>query len=65
MKDFVDRLSGKEVNKRTVESFIKAGAFGPEFGTRKQLMQVYVGVMDGVAQERKKSLTGQMSLFDF
>ncbi|MBP3579016.1 MAG: DNA polymerase III subunit alpha [Lachnospiraceae bacterium] len=65
LKDFVDRLTGKEVNKRTVESFIKAGAFGPEFGTRKQLMQVYVGVMDGVAQERKKSLTGQMSLFDF
>lgn len=65
LKDFVDRLSGKEVNKRTVESFIKAGAFGPEFGTRKQLMQVYVGVMDDVAQERKKSLTGQMSLFDF
>ncbi len=65
LKDFVERLSGKEVNKRTVESFIKAGAFGPEFGTRKQLMQVYVGVMDGVAQERKKGLTGQMSLFDF
>jgi len=61
----VERLSGKEVNKRTVESFIKAGAFGEEFGTRKQLMQVYVGVMDGVAQEKKKGLTGQMSLFDF
>ncbi len=65
LKDFVDRLSGKEVNKRTVESFIKSGAFGPEFGTRKQLMQVYVGVMDDVAQERKKGFTGQMSLFDF
>jgi len=65
LKDFVERLSGKEVNKRTVESFIKAGAFGEEFGTRKQLMQVYVGVMDGVAQEKKKGLTGQMSLFDF
>jgi len=65
LKDFVDRLSGKEVNKRTVESFIKAGAFDASFGTRKQLMQVYVGVMDDVAQERKKSFTGQMSLFDF
>ncbi len=65
LKDFVDRLSGKEVNKRTVESFIKAGAFGPEFGTRKQLMQVYAGVMEDVAAERKKSFTGQMSLFDF
>ena len=65
LKDFIDRLSGKEVNKRTVESFIKAGAFGPEFGTRKQLMQVYVGVMEDVASERKKGLTGQLSLFDF
>ncbi len=65
LKDFVDRLSGKEVNKRTVESFIKAGAFDTSFGTRKQLMQVYVGVMDDVATERKKGLTGQMSLFDF
>ena len=64
LKDFVERLSGKEVNKRTVESFIKAGAFGAEFGTRKQLMHVYVAVMDDVAQERKKGLTGQMSLFD-
>lgn len=65
LKDFVDRLSGKEVNKRTVESFIKAGAFDSSFGTRKQLMQVYVGVMDDVAQERKKGFAGQMSLFDF
>ena len=65
LKDFVDRLSGKEVNKRTVESFIKAGAFDESFGTRKQLMQVYAGVMDDVATERKKSFTGQMSLFDF
>ena len=64
LKDFVERLSGKEVNKRTVESFIKAGAFGEEFGTRKQLMQVYVGVMDGVAQERKKGLEGQLSFAD-
>ena len=58
-------MSGKEVNKRTVESFIKAGAFGLEFGTRKQLMQVYSAVLDDVAQERKKGITGQMSLFDF
>ena len=65
LKDFVERLSGREINKRTMESFIKAGAFGTEFGTRKQLMHVYVGVMEDVAQERKKGLTGQLSLFDF
>lgn len=65
LKDFATRLSGKEVNKRTVESFIKSGAFDSIPGTRKQLMQVYVGVLDSVNQEKKKSLTGQMSLFDF
>ena len=65
LKDFVDRLSGKEVNKRTVESFIKAGAFDTSFGTRKQLMQVYAGVMDDVAQQKKRDTEGQIRMFDF
>ena len=65
LKDFVERLSGKEVNKRTVEGFIKAGAMDGMNATRKQLMTVYASVMDQVNQERKKSMTGQMTLFDF
>ncbi len=65
IKDFCERLSGKEVNKRTVENFIKAGAFDSMPGNRRQLMLVYPGVMDTVAQEKKKNLTGQLSLFDF
>ncbi len=65
LKDFANRLSGKEVNKRTIESFIKAGAFDSMPGTRKQKMMVYVQVLDGVAQEKKKNLEGQLSLFDF
>jgi len=65
LKDFVERLSGKEVNKRTVESFIKAGAFDSSFGTRKQLMQVYVGVMEGVTQQRKKDTEGQISFSEW
>ncbi|MFR5586195.1 MAG: hypothetical protein ACLTLQ_22240 [[Clostridium] scindens] len=32
MKDFIERLSGKEVNKRTIESFIKSGAFDASAG---------------------------------
>ena len=64
LKDFIERLSGKEVNKRTIESFIKAGAFDSLTGTRKQHMIIYVQLMDQVNQERKYSLTGQMSLFD-
>ena len=64
LKDFVERLSGKEVNKRTIESFIKAGAFDNLGGTRKQFMMIYIRILDQVNQERKYSMAGQMSLFD-
>lgn len=64
LKDFVDRMSGREINKRMVESLIKAGAFASIPGTRKQLMQVYIAVMDDVQQGRKKNMAGQLSLFD-
>lgn len=64
LKDFIERMSGKEVNKRTIENFIKSGAFDCFRGTRKQLMVIYVQVLDQVNQERKYSMTGQMSLFD-
>lgn len=62
--DFIERCSSKEVNKRTLESFIKSGAFDSLGGTRKQLMHVYAGVMERVAMEKKTAVTGQMSLFD-
>ena len=64
LKDFIERMSGKEVNKRTIEHFIKSGAFDSLGGTRKQFMVVYIQLMDQVNQERKYSMTGQMSLFD-
>ena len=65
LKNFIERMSGKEVNKRTIENFIKAGAFDSFGATRRQQMMVYAQIMDQVAQERKNSLSGQMSLFDF
>ena len=64
LKDFIERMSGKEVNKRTLENFIKSGAFDSLGGTRKQFMIIYVQILDQVNQERKYSMTGQMSLFD-
>ncbi len=64
LKDFIERLSGKEVNKRTIESFIKSGAMDSLGGTRKQLMQVYAAIIEQVAREKKSGVTGQMSLFD-
>jgi len=65
LKNFASRLSGKEVNKRTVESFIKAGAFSNIHHNRRQLMMCYVQILDQIAEEKKTNLTGQLSLFDF
>ena len=65
LKDFANRLSGKEVNKRTIESFIKAGAFSNIHNNRRQLMMSYIQILDQIAEEKKNSLTGQISLFDF
>ena len=64
LKDFLLRVGGTEVNKRAVESFIKAGAMDGLEGTRKQKMYCYAAMMDSIHQERKRSMAGQMSLFD-
>ena len=63
-RDFVDRMTGNEVNKRTVEAFIKAGALDSLGGTRKQFMSVYQQMMDAAADEKKNTMSGQMSIFD-
>lgn len=65
LKDFAFRLSGKEVNKRTIESFIKAGVFSNLHSNRRQLMMRYVQILDDIAADKKKSLTGQLTLFDY
>ncbi|MCI8585034.1 MAG: DNA polymerase III subunit alpha [Lachnospiraceae bacterium] len=65
LSDFIERVSGKEINKRTVESFIKSGAFDSFPENRRQMMMIYGPIMDQTAQKRKTELAGQMSLFDF
>ncbi|GFI11564.1 DNA polymerase III subunit alpha [Lachnospiraceae bacterium] len=64
LTDFIERMSGKEVNKKTLENLIKAGALDSLGGNRQQYMMAYAGIMESVAQSRKNTMTGQMSLFD-
>ena len=63
LKDFIERLTGT-VNKRAIENFIKAGALDCLEGNRRQKMMVYGRIVDSIAQEKKNSMAGQMSLFD-
>ena len=63
LKDFIESPTGT-VNKRAIENFIKAGALDCLEGNRRQKMNVYGQIVDSIAQEKKNSFAGQMSLFD-
>ena len=65
LQSFLERVASREVNKRAVENLIKAGACDGLDGNRQQMMNVYAVVMDNLASEKKKSMSGQMTLFDF
>ena len=65
LQSFLERVSSREVNKRAVENLIKAGACDGLDGNRQQMMNVFSIVMDNLVQEKKKSMSGQMTLFDF
>ncbi len=65
LKDFCARMTNKEANKRTLESFIYAGAFDSFGKNRKQMITVYPDIVERVTEEKKTLITGQMSLLDF
>lgn len=64
LQDFIGRTVSGELNKRAIENLIKAGACDSLDGTRKQMTLTYATIADQMLQERKSSLSGQMSLFD-
>ena len=66
LNDFLKRMcqGSSTLNKRTVESFIKAGALDSLGANRKQCMSVYIQIMDSLHDNSRNSMAGQMSLFD-
>ncbi|WP_054198943.1 DNA polymerase III subunit alpha [Clostridium baratii] len=61
--DFINKLDLGAINKRAVESLIKAGALDSFDVFRSKLLAVYEKLMDGVSGEKKRNIDGQMSLF--
>ena len=62
--DFCERMQSDTVNKKCIESLIKAGAFD-EFGqTRSTLIASYEGILDTISSAARKSLDGQVTMFD-
>lgn len=62
--DFAKRVPVNCLNKRTVESLIKGGAFDTLGHTRKGLMEVHEQAIDQVIEKRRREDVGQFSLFD-
>ena len=66
LHDFLSRMvmQEREINRRVIESFIKAGALDCLGATRKQMMSVYMRMMDDLQSSRRNDMAGQLSLFD-
>ena len=62
-QEFCERMYDRELNRRALESLIKAGAFDSMGYRRSQLIQIVGAVVDAIAQSRKKNIEGQMDLF--
>ena len=62
--DFCERISDSQVNKKCIESLIKAGAFSEFSQTRSTLLASFESIVDNIQSEKKKSFKGQVSMFD-
>ena len=63
ISDFCNKIDISSINKRVVESLIKAGAFDCFKVYRSQMLSVYEKVLDSISSSRKKNIDGQISLF--
>ncbi|WP_028582917.1 DNA polymerase III subunit alpha [Desulfogranum mediterraneum] len=63
LDDFCSRIDGSRVNRKVVESLIKAGAFDSMGGKRAQYMEVLDQALEQAKAIQRDRLSGQMSLF--
>ena len=62
-EDFCRRMHGNELNKRAVESLIKCGCFDELGANRAQLIDIHQVVLDGIANDRRRNVEGQLDMF--
>ncbi|MBE7021397.1 MAG: DNA polymerase III subunit alpha [Ruminococcaceae bacterium] len=61
-EDYCARMTPRDVNKRAVESLIKAGAFD-EFSSRMSLLHAYDETIDFYVNKEKNNVAGQLDFF--
>ncbi len=62
--DFCERMNGESVNKKCIESLIKAGAFDSFNQTRSTLIASFEGIIDTINNTARKQMQGQVTMFD-
>ena len=62
-RDFLHRVDLRKVNKKTVESLVKAGAF-MQYGNKSSLLSYYAIAVQEILRIKEKSEKGQFGLFE-
>ena len=62
--DFCERVKDEGVNRKCIESLIKAGAFDEFEQTRSTLMASFENIIDTIDSSSKKAMQGQVTMFD-
>ena len=61
--EFCRRMYGRDLNRRAIESLIRAGAFDSLGYKRKALLNALDSVLEGVNSAGRKNVAGQLDLF--
>ena len=64
LADFCERMQNDSVNKKCIESLIKSGAMDEFNQTRATLLASYEDIVDSINTSSKRSLKGQITMFD-
>ena len=62
--DFCERIYGEQVNKKCIESLIRAGTFDGLGKTRGTLIASFEQIIDTIASANTKNFTNQITMFD-
>ena len=62
--DFCERMKNEAVNKKCIESLIRAGAFDEFEQTRSTLLASFESILDTIQETERKSFAGQVTMFD-
>ena len=62
--DFCERMKNEAVNKKCIESLIRAGAFDEFEQTRATLLASFESILDTIQDTNRKSFAGQVTMFD-